>query len=205
VLGLVSDAPSSRPHCLLQQSPLMLHRSKNGLAQVIESLLHKHGNAAAPNDGDAALALLCACNSDNSGVAVASLLSVMCGKGAASNPSLQPMLDALDPDSGLPAVFVACLRGCASSVEQICQAGANVQHADATGRNLYHHLATSIPKLHPHTILVVAAASCGRPTRYQPGSKYVVVRAPHGTEMFVPKGSGLRIPFARQNETTPFR
>ena len=186
----------------------MLLCSKNSLAEVIESLWRKHGSAAAPNDGDAALALQCACSSSKPGVAVTALLSVMCGycgEGAANQPSLQPMLDALDPDTSLPAVFAACLRGCASSVEQICQAGANVQHVDATGRNLYHYLATYIAKLHPHTILVAAAASCGRPTRYQPGTKYVVVRAPHGNEMFIPKGSSTPFFFAQKTKRSLLR
>jgi hypothetical protein len=164
--------------------------SKNGLTQVIEALWDKHGNAAAcANDGDAGLALQCACNSSNPGAAVASLFSAMCSSEAASHPLVPAMLAAREPETGLPAIFVACQRGSASAVEQLCHAGASVDFADATGRNLYHYLAACVAKLHPHTILVVGAASCGRPTHVTPGTKCLVVRAPHGNEVLVPKGS----------------
>ena len=165
-----------------------LHFSKNGLMQVVEALWDKHGNATASNDGDVALALQCACNSSNPGAAVASLLSVMCSSGTASHPLVPAMLAAREPETGLPAIFLACQRGSACAVEQMCHAGATVQHADVAGRNLYHYLATYVPKLHPHTVLVVAAASCGMPSQQQPGMKCVAVRAPHGSELFVPKG-----------------
>lgn len=123
---------------------------------------------------------------------MASLVLAVGGNGAAANPSLHPMINSVDPDSGLPVIFTACLRGSASAVEQLCYAGANVQHADDCGRNLFHYLAQCMPKCHPHTVLVVAAASCGLPSRYQPGTKCVVVRAAHGHELFIPKGLILR-------------
>jgi ankyrin repeat protein len=168
-----------------------LHFSKNGLMQVVEALWDKHGNATASNDGDVALALQCACNSSNPGAAVASLLSVMCSSGTASHPLVPAMLAAREPETGLPAIFVACQRGSASAVEQLCHAGASVEFADATGRNLYHYLAVCVAKLHPHTILVVGAASCGRLSHVAPGTKCIAVRAPHGSELLVPKGSQL--------------
>ncbi len=166
--------------------------SKNALTQVIEALWQKHGSNAAPNDGDASLAMQCACSSRNPGAAVASLVLAVGGNSAAANPSLRPMIDSVDPDNGLPAIFTACLRGSASAVEQLCYAGANVQHTDDSGRNLFHYLAQYMPKCHPHTVLVVAAASCGLPSRHQPGTKCVVVRAAHGHELFIPKGLNLR-------------
>jgi hypothetical protein len=98
------------------------------------------------------------------------------------------MLDARDADTGLSAVFVACQRGSAAAVEQLCYAGANTQMADAAGRNVYHYLAAHMSKLHPHTVLVVAAASCGLPSRHQHGTKCIIARGPHGSEFFVPKG-----------------
>jgi hypothetical protein len=119
---------------------------------------------------------------------VTSLLSAMNNDGATVNPLTRPMLASCDPDTGLPAIFVACQRGSACAVEQMCHAGATVQHTDVAGRNLYHYLATYVPKLHPHTVLVVAAASCGLPSQQQPGTKCVAVRAPRGSELFVPKG-----------------
>jgi hypothetical protein len=104
---------------------------------------------------------------------------------------LREMLAWCDPDTGLPAIFMACQRGSASAVEQLCYAGANVQHVDASGRSLYHHLAACIAKLYPHTVLVVAAASCGLPFQQPQGTKCVVARAPHGKELFIPKGMCL--------------
>jgi hypothetical protein len=162
--------------------------SKNALTQVIEALWEKHSNNAAPNEGDASLALQCACNSRNPGAAVASLVLAVSANDSAANPSLDAMINTCDPDTGLPAIFTACQRGSASAVEQLCYAGANVQHADDYGRNLYHYLGRYMPRCHPHTVLVVAAASCGLPSRYQPGTKHVVVRAARGHELFVPKG-----------------
>ena len=123
---------------------------------------------------------------------MASLVLAAGGNGAAATPALHSMINSIDPDTRLPAIFTACLRGSASAVEQLCYAGANVQHTDDCGRNLFHYLAQYMPKCHPHTVLVVAAASCGMPSRYQPGTKCVVVRAAHGHELFVPKGSNLR-------------
>jgi ankyrin repeat protein len=167
--------------------------SKNGLSQVVEALLEKYGEVAVANDGDAALALQCSCNSSNPGIAVASLLSALSG-GGATNPlmhQMKSMLDDREPSTGLPAIFVACQRGSASAVEQLCHAGASVEYADATGRTLYHYLATYIPKLNPYTVLVVAAAACGLPARHIPGTKCLAVQAPHGHEMFVPKGQSL--------------
>jgi hypothetical protein len=123
---------------------------------------------------------------------VASLLSALSCDGSAAHTLLHRMLASCDPDTGLPSIFLACQRGSACAVEQMCYAGANVQHVDVTGRNLYHYLAACIPKLHPHTVLVVAAASCGLPSHRHPGTKCIVVRAPHGNEMFIPKGACLR-------------
>jgi hypothetical protein len=168
--------------------------SKNGLSQVVEALLQKYGEVAVANDGDAALALQCSCNSSNPGVAVASLLSALSSAGATTNPlmhHMKSMLDDREPATGLPAIFVACQRGSASAVEQLCHAGASVEYADATGRTLYHYLGTYIPKLNPYTVLVVAAAACGLPARHTPGTKCLAVKAPHGHEMFVPKGLSL--------------
>jgi hypothetical protein len=179
---------------LLCPTCVTLYSSKNGLTEVVEALWSKFGNAAAPNDADAVLALLCSCNSSNPSAAVASLLSAMCGNAAAPEatpPVSLAVLDAREQDSGLPAIFVACQRGSACAVEQLCHAGASVTHTDVTGRTLLHYLAAYVAKLHPHTVLVVAAASCGLPTRYKPGTKYIAVRAPHGNELLVPKGSRL--------------
>ena len=61
---------------------------------------------------------------------MASLLSAMNNDGATVNPLMRPMLASCDPDTGLPAIFLACQRGSACAVEQMCHAGATVQHAD---------------------------------------------------------------------------
>ncbi len=167
---------------------LILRCSKNALTLVIESMWRKHGIAALPNDGDEALAIQSACNSSKPGAAVTTLLTMLFGEENRDRPSMKTSLDTIDEETRLPAVFTACLRGSSLAVEQFCQVGASVRFRDSTGRNIYHYLATHVRKLHPHTILVVAAASCDHPMRYKTGTKCIVVRARDGNEMFVPKG-----------------